>query len=115
MALAHAVTPRPVKDTLLPHGRFLVERAMREHDLTVSGLALRLGISRKHMSNVLSGKVPLGENLADRLAAELKLVPEHVRVLRHDGIVPHGRTGPSPFGVTLLGDPTEPMSGWFES
>ena len=72
MAQAHALTPPlPAKDTLLPHGRLLIERAMHERDLSVSGLALRLGISRKHMSNVLGGKVPLGEGLADRLAAEL--------------------------------------------
>ena len=114
MALAHAASNAPIKDTLLPHGRFLIERAMREHELSVTGLALRLGISRKHMSNVLGGRVPLGETLADRLAAELGLAPGHLRILRHDGIVPRGRTGPSPFTITLLGDPTEPMPDWFE-
>ena len=71
--------------------------------LSVSGLALRLGISRKHMSNDLwCVKVPLGEDLADRLAAELKLAPEHLRILRHDGIVPRERStrSPSPFTIT---------------
>lgn len=115
MALAHSPAVRPLKDSLLPHGRFLVERAMRERGLTVTSLALRLGISRKHLSNILGAKVPLGEGLTDRLAAELELVPEYLRVLRHDGIIPRGRSGGSPFGVVLLGDPTEPVTDWFES
>lgn len=115
MALAHSPALRPLKDSLLPHGRFLVERAMRVRGLTVTGLALQLGISRKHLSNILGAKVPMGEGLADKLAAELGLAPEHLRVLRHDGIIPRRRSGASPFGVVLLGDPTEPMTDWFES
>ena len=39
MALAHPPAVRPLKDSLLPHGRFLVEQAMREQGLTVTGLA----------------------------------------------------------------------------
>lgn len=115
MALPHPPAVRPLKDSLLSHGRFLVERAMQGHGLTVTSLALRLGISRKHLSNILGAKVPLSENLTDRLAAELQLDPELLRVLRHDGIVPRERSGRSPFGVILLGDPTEPMTDWFES
>ena len=59
--------------------------------------------------------VPLGEDLADRLAAALHLAPEHLRILRHDGVIP-GRLDEvtPPFAITLLGDPTEPIPGWFE-
>jgi hypothetical protein len=115
MAWAQARPTPPIKDTLLPHGRFLVGRAMRERGLSVTGLALRLAISRKHLSNVLGGKVPLAEDLADRIATQLNLAPEHLRVLRHDGVIP-GRLKPAPpFAITIAGDPTEPIPGWFES
>ena len=114
MALAHSPAVGPLKDGLLPHGRFLVERAMERHGLTITGLALKLGISRKHLSNILGTKVPLGEALVERLAATLDLNPTHLAVLRHDGIVPRPLANMSPMSIEIIGDPTEPIEGWFE-
>ena len=114
MALAQAQSAPLIKDALLPHGRFLVERAMRAGGLSVTGLALRLGVSRKHMSNVLGGKVPLVEGLAVRLAVALDLDPVHLTILRHDGIVPPPLDSMKPMRIEILGDPTEPIPGWFE-
>lgn len=115
MALAHPPAVRPLKDSLLPHGRFLVERAMRERGLTVTGLSLRLDISRKHLSNILGAKVPLGEALVERLAETLDLCPGILAVLRHDGIVPPPLAEMKPMpGIEILADPTEPIEGWFE-
>ena len=114
MALARAPSPPPIKDALLPHGRFLVDRAMRAQRLSVTGLALRLGLSRKHLSNVLGGKVPLREDLAERLALALDLDPTHLTILRHDGIVPPPLDSMKPMQIEILGDPTEPIPGWFE-
>jgi transcriptional regulator with XRE-family HTH domain len=114
MILPQAQSTSPVKDTLLPYGRFLVEQAMRRQGLSVTGLALKLGVSRKHMSNVLSGKVPLREDLAERLARALDLDSTDVIVLRHDGIVPPSLASFKPMTIEILGDPTEPILGWFE-
>lgn len=114
MALTQPPAVRPLKDSLLPHGRFLVERAMQERGLTVTGLALRLGVSRKHLSNILGARVPLGEDLAERLAVALDLDPEHLAILRHDGIVPPPLAEMKPMpGIEILADPTEPIEGWF--
>lgn len=114
MALAQAKVTSPIKDTLLPHGRFLVERPMRAQGLSVTGLAVRLGVSRKHLSNILGGKVPLSEDLAERLALALDLDPTHLIILRHDGIVPPPLSAMKPMRIEILCDPTEPIEGWFE-
>ena len=52
------------KPVLLPVGRELVRRAMRARGLTVTALAAEVGISRKHLSNILNGHAPLVEPLA---------------------------------------------------
>jgi plasmid maintenance system antidote protein VapI len=114
MDLAQPQPARPVKDTLLPHGRFLVEQAMRCQGLSVTGLALKLGVSRKHASNVLGGRVPLGEDWAERLALALDLDPGDLIILRHDSIVPPPLDSIKPMKFEILGDPNEPIPGWFE-
>jgi lambda repressor-like predicted transcriptional regulator len=114
VAIAETHAGHAVKDTLLPHGRYLVTKAMRERGLTVTKLAVELGISRKHLSNMLNAAVPLGEELADRIAAALDLAPEHLRVLRHDGVIPADLDRVEPFPITIIGDPTEPIPDWFE-
>lgn len=98
----------------MPVGRRLVEGAMAEHDLTIARLGLRLGISRKHISNVLAGKVPLGEALAERLADALDLDADELLDLRHDGVVPPSLADAMPMAIEIIGDPTEPIPGWFE-
>ncbi|HEX6010299.1 MAG TPA: helix-turn-helix domain-containing protein [Geminicoccaceae bacterium] len=103
-----------VKDTLLPHGRYLVTKAMGERGLSVTTLAATLGISRKHLSNVLNAAVPLGEGLAERLALALDLDPGDLIILRHDGVVPPPLDSIEPMKIEILGDPNEPILGWFE-
>jgi plasmid maintenance system antidote protein VapI len=48
----------------------------------VTALALELGISRKHLSNVLNGRVPLMEPLIDRLARAAGADVEALRIFR---------------------------------
>ena len=115
MDVAETRMMQAVKDTLLPHGRYLVTQAMRERGFSVTSLAAAVGVSRKHLSNVLNATVPLGEDLADRIAAALDLAPEHLRILRHDGVIPGRLDEVAPMAITILGDPTEPIPDWFES
>jgi plasmid maintenance system antidote protein VapI len=98
---------------LLPVGRGLIERAMAERGLTITALALRLGISRKHASNLLGGRAPMTDALAERIAAALGLGPAMLRVLRHDGVVPGPRRLRRDDGIRILGDVREPIEGWF--
>mgnify|MGYP000502908480 CR=1 FL=1 len=61
-----------------------------------------------------SAKVPLGEALVEHLAASLGLDPTILAILRHDGIVPRPLGAMSPMGFEIIGDPNEPIEGWFE-
>jgi transcriptional regulator with XRE-family HTH domain len=115
LAAADARSVAPVKDILLPVGRRLIEAAMREHGLTLTALGLRLGISRKHVSNVLGGKVPLSEAMADRLAEALDLDAGELLDLRHDGLVAPWWEAGTPLGIEILADPTEPIPDWSEA
>jgi plasmid maintenance system antidote protein VapI len=104
-----------LKDTLVTTGRNLVTRKMDERGLTITALALRLGVSRKHLSNVLNRHAPLTEPFARKLAEELGVDANLLLTLRHHGRVvkPLSEIGPMP-GVVLLYDPTEPMEDWWE-
>lgn len=114
MAVAAARSMLPVKDGLLAVGRRLVDAAMGERGLSLTALSLQLGLSRKHVSNVLGGKVPLGEAMAERLAETLDLDAGELLDLRHDGVAPpHWRMGTALGGV-VLGEPTEPIPDWAE-
>jgi plasmid maintenance system antidote protein VapI len=104
-----------VKDTLLPHGRYLVTQAMAERGFSVTSLAAAVGVSRKHLSNVLNATVPLRADLADRIAAALNLAPEHLRILRHDGVITGRLDEAAPMAITILGDVNEPIPDWFGS
>jgi transcriptional regulator with XRE-family HTH domain len=101
------------KLVLLPVGRDLVRRAMRARGLTVTALAADLGISRKHLSNILNGHAPLVEPLAYRLAAATDVDP----VLLRATLRPKRTREPAPYGfmkgsILWHGDLTEPMEGW---
>lgn len=115
MAVAAPRPVAPVKDGLLAVARRLVEAAMRERGLSLTALSLRLGISRKHVSNVLGGRVPLGESMAERLAQALDLDVGELLDLRHDGLpAPRWRMG-TRLGVEILGDPNEPIADWADA
>lgn len=98
---------------LLSPGQDVVRAALRERGLTVTGLAAELGISRKHLSNLVNGRVPLVDPLRARLCTLLGIEPELMACLVHDG-----RTdAPAPHGalkgtVVVSGDLTAPMEGW---
>jgi len=98
---------------LLPPGQDMVRAALRARGQTVTGLAAELGVSRKHVSNLVNGRVPLVDPLRARLCALLRIEPELMACLVHDG-----RTdAPAPHGamkgtVVVSGDLTAPMEGW---
>jgi transcriptional regulator with XRE-family HTH domain len=102
------------KGTLLPVGREMAFRAMAERGLTITELAVRLGISRKHASNLLHGRVPLGDSMAERLAQALGFDEGELADLRHDGVIPPPLATIPPMRIRLLADPTEPIEDWAE-
>jgi transcriptional regulator with XRE-family HTH domain len=105
-----------LKGRLLPGGKEWVERRMAERGLTVTALASRLGISRKHASNLLNGQVPMTDEMAERLAGALGLDAVLLGCMRHDGVVVTrslDEIPPDP-RVIVVGDINEPMEGWFE-
>lgn len=108
---------RPMQELggmLLPAGRELAIQAMAEQGLTVAALALQLGISRKHLSNVLHGHAPLGEALAERIALALGLEEQELADLRHDGVAVTTLASIPRMPIRVLADPTEPVEDWPE-
>ena len=101
------------KPILLPVGRDYLRNEMRERDATVSSLAKAVGVSRKHLSNVLNGHTPLLEPLLGRLCQALMIEPSFLVCLLDYGPEPQ----PASYGamegtVEILADPTEPIEGW---
>ena len=101
------------KPVLLPVGQELLRAALRAKGQTVTALAAELGISRKHLSNILNGHAPLVEPLAHRLAEAADVDP----VLLGATIRPPRRAPPARHGfmkgwIVAHGDLTEPMEGW---
>jgi len=103
----------PDKPVLLPVGCDLVRRAMRGRGLTVTMLAAEVGISRKHLSNILNGHAPLVEPLAHRLAEAAAVDPVLLgATIRAPRRVPPVRHGFMKGWITTHGDLTEPMEGF---
>jgi transcriptional regulator with XRE-family HTH domain len=114
MAVAAPDRAPELKGRLLPGGKEWVERRMAERGLTVTALALRLGISRKHASNLLNGQVPMSDEMTERLAKALGLDAVLLGCMRHDGVVVFRPLPTAPTGrVKALGDIHEPIEGWF--
>ena len=60
-----------------PHpGETLKELYMKDYNLSVARLALMLGISLKHMSNIVNCKVPVTTEVALKLAKCFNTSPE---------------------------------------
>ena len=60
-----------------PHpGETLKELYMKDYNLTIAKLALMLGISRKHLSNIVNCKVPISTEIALKLAKCFNTTPE---------------------------------------
>lgn len=52
-----------------PHpGEILKDIYMKDYNLSVTALALKLGICRKHLSNIVNCKVPITTEIALKLA-----------------------------------------------
>ena len=101
------------KPVLLPVGRDYLRDAMRARRMTVTSLAAALGISRKHLSNVLNGRAPLIDPLLRRLCRALGVEPEFVICLTHAGPPPQpARHGFMKGWILWHGDLTEPMTDW---
>ena len=101
------------KPILSDMGRDVVRDAMRARGKTVTALARELGISRKHLSNVLNGHAPLVDPLLRRLGEATGVGAELLYALLDYGPAPE----PAPFGalrgwIGEHGDMTEPMEGW---
>lgn len=98
---------------LLPVAQELLRDALRAQHKTVTALAAELGISRKHLSNVLNGRAPPGLRLLLALGAASGVEPELLVSLLDYGPEPE----PAPYGcmkgtIEVLCDPTEPMTDW---
>lgn len=114
MAIAE-LPPAEVDGTykLTADGQRYLRARLEEAGKTVTGLALELGISRKHLSNVLNGRVPLMEPLIDRLARAAGADIEVVRIFRDRGrITDVAEPGFMRGSMIILHDPTEPMTDW---
>jgi transcriptional regulator with XRE-family HTH domain len=103
------------KPVLLPVGRDYLRKTMRERATTVTALAKELGISRKHLSNVLNGHAPLIDPLLHRLCRALMVSPAFLVCLLDDGVRPE--SGQSSYGcmkgsILWHDDLTEPMEDW---
>jgi transcriptional regulator with XRE-family HTH domain len=113
MPVLPAVELDAEKPVLLPVGRDLLRDRMRERRKTVTALAAELGISRKHLSNVLNGHAPVSLALLRALGAALGVEPALLVCLLDRGPEPE----PAPPGlmkgtIEVLCDPTEPMEDW---
>ena len=112
MPAVKAVWQKPVLSSV---GQVVLRDAMRARGKTVTALAADLGISRKHLSNVLNGRAPLIDPLLRRLCdaagADAVLI---FCLLDYDG---PAEPRPDPYGfmpgrIVVHGDLTEPMEGW---
>jgi transcriptional regulator with XRE-family HTH domain len=115
MAAMPAVRIDTDKPVLRPAGQTYVRKAMAAHGKTVTALAAELGISRKHLSNVLNGRAPLIDPLLHKLCRALLISPLFLVCLLDRGVRPE--PGQSSYGcmkgsILWHGDLTEPMEGW---
>ena len=101
------------KPVLLPVAQELLRDALRAQRKTVTALAAEIGVSRKHLSNVLNGHAPLVEPLAHRLAEATDVDPVLLgATIRAPRRVPLARHGFMKGWIVAHGDLTEPMEGW---
>jgi transcriptional regulator with XRE-family HTH domain len=110
---APAVTLNAEKPMLLPVGQELLRRAMEARGLSVTALAATLGVSRKHLSNVLNGhaspSLALLLALDDAVDVDAALL---VSLLKRGRESERARSGAMKGWIIAHGDLTEPMEGW---
>jgi transcriptional regulator with XRE-family HTH domain len=101
------------KPVLLPVAQDLLRDALRARGKTVTALASELGISRKHLSNVLNGNAPPSLSLMLALGTAVGVEPALLVCLLDRG----REAEPARYGcmkgtIEVLCDPTEPMTDW---
>jgi transcriptional regulator with XRE-family HTH domain len=105
--------PDPHSPALLPVAQELLREALCAKGKTVTAMAAELGISRKHLSNVLNGHAPPSFSLMQALGAAVGVAPALLVCLLDREPGPE----PAPYGsmkgtIEVLCDATEPMEGW---
>jgi transcriptional regulator with XRE-family HTH domain len=105
--------PEQAKPVLLPVAQELLRDALRARGKTVTALASELGVSRKHLSNVLNGHAPIAMPLMQGVCDALGIEPELVVCLLDHGSEPR----PDPYGfmpgwIVAHDDLTLPMEDW---
>ena len=109
MAALPAANPLSNKPVLRVAGQSYLRKAMQERGTTVTALAQELGVSRKHLSNVLNGRAPLIDPLLHRLCRALVVSPAFVVCFLDDGVRPEpARYGCMKGSVVWHDDLTEP-------
>jgi plasmid maintenance system antidote protein VapI len=101
------------KPVLSQAGQELLRDALRTRRKTVTALAAELGVSRKHLSNLLNSHAPVPMPLLQQLGEALGIEPELLVCLLDHGPEPR----PDPYGfmpgwVVAHDDLTLPMESW---
>lgn len=100
------------RNRLRPLGAAYLRRCLEGRGATVTAIAGELGISRKHLSNILGGRAALEEPLLTRLCRALGADPALIRPLaapHRPATAGHGALAGS---IRVVGDLTEPIDGW---
>lgn len=100
---------------LLPAGQAVLMKAIRARPTTVTAVADGLGVSRKHLSNVLHGRASLSGGLLHTLARAVGVSPDLLHALAapsSSGPYPVVEPGYARGLIVDHGDLTEPMDGW---
>ena len=99
---------------LLPAGHALLASAIRARSTTVTAVADGLGVSRKHLSNVLHGRASVSGGLLHALARAVGVSPELIQALATPSLEPRPvvEHGYARGLIVRHGDLTEPMEGW---
>lgn len=113
------MTPSPAieashdKPVLSEGGVHYLRTKIKERGTTITTLAGEVGVSRKHLSNVLNGRAPLIDPLLGRLCRALGVERSFLVSLLDDGLRPE----PAPHGfmkgsIVWHDDLTAPMEDW---
>ena len=101
---------------LTPAGQTWLRTRMSAETMTGVVIASRLGVTTKHMSQLLNGRVPMSDALADQIANILGVSATPLKAMRFDGHPARIEFPAKPTGDVTFGsgyEPDEPMEGWW--